>query len=151
MIFCNIEELKKYKSISKNLSTAIDFILKTDLHNLPMGRTEIDGENVYVTKMEIVAKEEDALPFEAHRKYMDIHVDLEGQEVLCISNHSDLLPLESYKVESDYELFNSEKNTVKVILKNKSFVIIDVCEAHKPGIFHSDKKITKCVFKILAN
>lgn len=151
MIFCTIEELKKYKTISKNLSTAIDFILTTDLHNLPMGKTEIDRENVYVTKMEIVAKEENDLPFEAHRKYMDIHVDLVGQEVLCISDKTELIKKEPYKSEDDYELFDSRMNTVNVLLKNNSFVIIDVCEAHKPGIFHSDKKITKCVFKILAN
>lgn len=149
MILCSIEDLEKYKVISKNLSTAIDFILKTDLHNLPMGKTEIDGENVYVTKMEIVAKAEEDLPFEAHRKYMDIHVDLVGQEVLCISDKTELISREPYKSEDDYELFDSRMNTVNVLLRNNSFVIIDVCEAHKPGILYNDKKITKCVIKIL--
>lgn len=46
MIYDMLTNVEKYRGISKNLDTAIDFLVKTDLASLPLGQTEIDGDNV---------------------------------------------------------------------------------------------------------
>ncbi len=50
MIIGKLRDLKRYKGISKNIDTAIDYVLNHDLLTLPKGKTEIDGKNVYVNR-----------------------------------------------------------------------------------------------------
>ena len=42
MIVGKLSDLYRYKGISKNIDTAIDYILTHDLLALPQGKTEID-------------------------------------------------------------------------------------------------------------
>ena len=84
MIYDMLANVQKYRGISKNLDTAIDFLVKTDLSALPLGRTEIDGDNVFANVMEAQAKPVEELHFEIHKKYMDIQIDIEGTELICI-------------------------------------------------------------------
>lgn len=84
MIYDMLTNVEKYRGISKNLDTAIDFLVKTDLSALPLGRTEINGDNVFANVMEAQAKPVEELNFEIHKKYMDIQIDIEGTEVICI-------------------------------------------------------------------
>lgn len=148
MIFCNLEDLIKYRTVNKNLSTAIDFILETDLDKLSMGKTKIDGDNVYVTKMKIIAQMEEDMTFECHRKYMDIHINLEGYEYIYISDKSNLIVKNEYNIDEDYELFLSRENSSKILLKKDNVIIIDANEAHKPGIFAETEQIKKIVIKV---
>ena len=80
MIFDEIRNIGQYQGISKNLDTAIAFLQKTDVTTLPVGKTEIDGDNVFITVMEVVTKDKEELRFEYHKEYMDIQMDIEGTE-----------------------------------------------------------------------
>lgn len=53
MIVGNLKEIARYKGISKNIDTAIDFVLNNDLINLPIGKSEIDGKKrlLYASKL----------------------------------------------------------------------------------------------------
>ena len=84
MIYDEIKNIERYRGISKNLDTAIDFLEKTDLNSLPLGKTEILGDKVFANVMEAQAKAENELSFEIHKKYMDIQVDIEGTEEILI-------------------------------------------------------------------
>ena len=52
MIYDTIENARLYKGMNPHLDRAIEFMLTQDLNALPMGRTEIDGSNVFCNKME---------------------------------------------------------------------------------------------------
>lgn len=55
MIYDKLENIGRYKGMNKHLDTAIDYILHNDLSSLPSGRTELDGDNVYINVMEAAA------------------------------------------------------------------------------------------------
>ena len=55
MIIGKLKNISRYKGISKNIDTAIDYILNNDLLALPKGKTIIDGDNVYVNRDTYVA------------------------------------------------------------------------------------------------
>ena len=74
MIYDEIKNIGRYRGQSVWLDKAIDFLEKTDLKSLPMGRKEIDGDKVFLNVMEANAKREDELNFEIHKKYMDIQI-----------------------------------------------------------------------------
>ena len=56
MICDALENLNRYRGLHKNLETAIDYLtayrVTHDLSDLPLGRTEVDGENVFINVME---------------------------------------------------------------------------------------------------
>ena len=56
MICDALEHLNRYRGLHRNLDTAIDYLtayhVAHDLSDLPLGRTEVDGENVFINVME---------------------------------------------------------------------------------------------------
>ena len=46
MIYARIDDLSRYKGVSRFLDMAIDFIQKTDLRMLKQGRNEVDGDKI---------------------------------------------------------------------------------------------------------
>lgn len=67
MIYDEIRNISRYRGISSNLDVAIDFLEKTELNNLPLGKTEILGDKVFANVMEAQAKDEKELSFEIHK------------------------------------------------------------------------------------
>ena len=53
--------------MSEWLDIAIDFLEKTDLTNLPLGRTEIFVDKVFANVMEAQSLDETAVKFEIHK------------------------------------------------------------------------------------
>lgn len=56
MIYDKLSNITLYKGLSKNLDTAIQFISTHDLNELPLGKTTIDGDRVYINVMETKAQ-----------------------------------------------------------------------------------------------
>ena len=54
--------------MSEWLDIAIDFLEKTDLTNLPLGRTEIFVDKVFANVMEAQSLDETAVKFEIHKR-----------------------------------------------------------------------------------
>lgn len=80
MIYDTLENLPRYRGIHKNLDTAIDFLMQADLSALPVGRNEVDGNDVYVNVMDATYRTQEEARFEAHRDYADIQISLTGGE-----------------------------------------------------------------------
>ena len=83
MICDALEHLNRYRGLHRNLDTAIDYLtayhVARDLYDLPLGRTEVDGENVFINVMEADLSP-DSTRFEYHKKYADLQIDLTGGE-----------------------------------------------------------------------
>lgn len=97
MIFDSVRHIGAYKGISANLDKAIDYIGKTDLSTLELGRHPISGDEVFMNVMEV----ETHLPgeeyhLEAHRKYLDIHITLKGGENVAVT------PLETVREDTPF-------------------------------------------------
>ena len=78
-----LEHLNRYRGLHRNLDTAIDYLtayhVAHDLYDLPLGRTEVDGENVFINVMEADLSP-DSTRLEYHKKYADLQIDLTGGE-----------------------------------------------------------------------
>lgn len=147
MIYDLIENIQIYKGISRHLDTAIEFVMKTDLTTLPLGRTEIDGTFVFANVMEASAKAEEELNFEIHQKYMDIQIDLEGCEIIAIGLGA-VEEIEPYNEGKDIGFYKAEKSAHCKMGPGR-FIICMVNEAHKPGIRGDGRaELKKCVIKV---
>ena len=75
MIYDKRAELARYFGLSPNLDAAIRFLQTTDLTALPMGRTEIPGGDIYYNHFTYTtALISQASLFEAHERYLDLHI-----------------------------------------------------------------------------
>ena len=83
MICDALEHLNRYRGLHRNLDTAIDYFtayhVAHDLSDLPLGRTEVDGENVFINVMDADLHPDEGSHLEYHHKYADLQIDLTGQ------------------------------------------------------------------------
>ena len=75
MIVGKLVDLYRYKGISKNIDTAIDYIQNHDLLALPKGKTIVDGDNVYINRDTYVARPMEECFYENHENYIDLQID----------------------------------------------------------------------------
>lgn len=147
MIYDAISNIQNYKGLSKNLDVAIDFVMNTDLMSLPVGKTQVAGDAVFVNIMDAEAKPGEVLAFEIHKKYMDIQIDLVGIEAIevALGEHSEI---EAYNEERDIA-FVQARQSVRCEMGAGRFIICMAEEPHKPGIaIHEDLVLKKCVVKV---
>ena len=80
MICDTLQHLQRYKGLHPNLDTALAFLQTHDVGTLPLGRTEVDGEKVFINVMDAQLTPEEAGSPEYHKKYADLQLDLTGGE-----------------------------------------------------------------------
>lgn len=151
MIFDTLENIEKYKGIYNNLDTVIDFIKDGKIKSLISGKNLINGEDIYANcNMEAKTVNEADGVYEMHKKYLDLHIDLEGSEKILFTVYSKEKEINSYVEEGDYVLLNGNKN-VECLLDKNHFVICMTQEPHMPCVRVDNKdSISKVIFKIKA-
>ena len=80
MICDTLQHLGRYRGLHPNLDTAIDYLLTHDLTALPLGRTEVDGDKVFINLMDATLHPDAGYHPEYHKLYADLQVDLTGSE-----------------------------------------------------------------------
>jgi YhcH/YjgK/YiaL family protein len=146
MILDVLENAPRYMALNKGFAKAIEFILRTDLKELPVATYEIDGDRVYA----MVAKDsgrrkEDAL-LETHEKYIDIQLVLAGTDDMGWKSKSSCKqPSGEYNDETDMQFFTDEPDAW-IATKSGAFVIFFPEDAHLPLI--SSGQIHKVVVKV---
>ena len=114
MLYDTLENLNQYTGLFANLDTAIDFIEHNDVAALPLGRTDIDGDNVYVTVTELAPAPAEERSFETHSRYMDLQMDLEGAE-LCEVALGDVESVQPYDEQTDCALWRGDTSAALVL------------------------------------
>lgn len=90
MIYTKMKYLESYRGIHENLDKAIAFLKECDLKTLIIGRNEIDGDNVFINRFDYQTMPMNETSFEAHEKYLDIHLLLSGRERIGISDMANM-------------------------------------------------------------
>ena len=148
MIYDTLENLSLYKGIHRNLDYALDFLENIDLSELPLGITEINGDQVYANVMEANLKEATELSYEFHKKYADIQLDIIGEEKIGIGFLSKK-GSDTYDEKNDFGTICCRKEIVVPLGENR-FIICLLKEPHKPGIYSTNCNfVKKCVIKVL--
>lgn len=146
MILSNFQHSDRIEGLHPLFKAAFDYIKSHDLLNAPLGRIEIDGEKLFINNSnpECVAAEDQVL--EVHRKYIDIHVLLEGEETIGWKAIEDVTnETKAYDEEADCALY-AEKADSYVTLKPGQFLIVYPEDPHAPII--GQGRIRKLIVKV---
>ena len=147
MIYDKLSSIGSYKGLMKNLDTAIDYIMNNDLSTLPLGKTVVDGDKVYINCMEATTGMVEDRQYEMHQEYLDIQIDLEGTERLITGDRHNK-EMQEYDSKGDCS-FGQCAPLADCVIGPGNFVICMVGEPHMPGVaLKQPAKIKKCVFKV---
>lgn len=134
MLLDRIENFGKYVSLNPNFVKAMEFLQNCNLKELPLGRNEICGDLVYANVVEVKPKSKEEAPIEIHRKYIDVHVPLSGDEVIGYTPLAEL-PYAEF-VETDdaalYPVSLSARDYFNVM--RGEFAIFFPQDGHAPAI-----------------
>lgn len=146
MIIDQITNSHLYYTINSRIKTAFDYILQTDLSTLSIGRHEIEGENLYAMLQQYTSKPLDQGSWEAHRRYIDLQVVIQGVEKIGYANINHLSTGE-YDTKKDFLPLFGEGDFLT--LQTGNFALLLPQDAHMPGIaFESPAPVKKIVIKI---
>jgi len=140
MIYDKIENIERY--------TLLEGIKNFDIKNYQKGKFDIDGDVFFGIGLEYDTKNETECLWEAHRKYLDIHLILEGEEIINISETSTMKQTMEFDYENDYQLFEGKKQQ-SVRLRKGEFLALYPDECHQTAVkIEGVSSVKKIVFKI---
>lgn len=148
MIADNVKNAGLYEGLSANLRKAFEYMRSHDLKRLPDGKHEIDGDRVFVLMQSYTTKPDIEARLEAHRKYLDIQLVLEGREVIYWAPIDALEADGGYSEERDLIYFKGSVPGA-VPLTAGCFAILHPQDAHKPCChWGAPAPVRKAVFKV---
>ena len=80
MVVDTLANAAKYAELHPGFPRAFAFLAATDLAALPPGRHTIDGDRMYVSIDHKDGRGREGARLEAHRRYIDIQVTIDGRE-----------------------------------------------------------------------
>lgn len=133
MILDTLDHLHAYRGLFPGLDTAIRFLQENDLHALAGGRHEIDGDRVYVNASKPQFKPAEQIPWEAHRRYADIHVALAPGETIGYLPLKQVGPWQPYNETGDALLSSDPQTGHALRMEPGSFAVFFPWDAHRPN------------------
>lgn len=135
MIFDTLKNISKYKGLNFHLDKAIDFVMSSneEFKKSEEGRFDID-DSFYYTKATIKTSNcPGEVPFEAHRRYIDIFIPLSGRETVRTTDIKNTELYQEYNEEDDF-LIVTGKTQVTTINTPETFTICFPQDAHNSAI-----------------
>ena len=147
MIFGNINHEKTYSNIDMDLKNCLEYARENSLYNFDKGSYPIDGENIFVNIVEYETCEKEERFWEAHKKYIDIHLMLEGSEIIDVAFIENLTQKEYQEKEDFLPLDGEASSSIK--LQKGDFLVCYPEDAHMTAIKVKEKSsIKKAIFKV---
>ena len=144
-----VENLGKYAALGENFAKAVAFLQKADFAALPLGRNEVDGDNVWVNAAVAELAPLASKKPEVHRRYFDIQIPLDGEETYGLAKF-DPAAAGSFDEAKDIGFYDQAVEPVTVRPGEFAILWPNVC-AHAPGCsLDGARTIRKLVVKVKA-
>jgi len=146
MIFSSFSQSSRYAVLHPLFQQAFDYIRDTDLNALAPGRYSIVGEELFAIVEQVPGKTKEMAKLEAHRRYIDIQLVLEGDEQMGWKPLEDCLnPVSEHSDEKDIRFFHDAPASW-IAVPPDHFCIFFPEDAHAPLV--GSGQIKKVIFKV---
>lgn len=133
--------------LSPRFHQALAMLAATDLEKLPLGRHDLDGDNLFVLVQEYTTKAESAGRWEAHQRYADIQLIVRGRERIGIAAIERMTVDVPYDATKDVALFTGEGDWLT--MTPGRFAIFFPQDVHLPCIeLGGGETVRKIVVKV---
>lgn len=125
---------------------ALDYLRTHDLHMVPLGRYELDGDRLFLLVQEYTTRPPHDCAWEAHRRYIDVQYVVAGTERIGHARLGGVAERQAYDAARDVALF--EPGTSFVTIPAGTFAIFGPDDVHAPcGAVTSPAPVRKIVVK----
>ena len=147
MVLDRLENASLYTGLTPRLAAAFDYLRKTDLGTLALGRHDIEGSHVFALVQEYRTKPLAEGFWESHRAYIDVQYVIAGTERIGYANLSALRPRAPYDADKDLLVHDGSGSFFDV--PAGSFAIFAPQDAHMPCLAAGEPAhVRKVVIKV---
>ncbi len=146
MIVTDIRTYHQLGDVNDKIVQLLDYVAANIQNGFPLGRIELDGDNLFINSVELdgVAKEKQVL--EMHRQYIDVHILLSEEETIGWKHIDDIRTIsQEYCSESDCALSTDVPDKFTILSKG-DIAIAYPEDGHAPAI--NNGSIRKLIGKI---
>ena len=146
MILDKLSQAKAYRGIHPRLDAALDRLNEGFLSTVGPETRQLEGDKLYVTRFTYETLPLEETFFEAHKRYLDIHLMTEGQERVDVASPGQLTLFEQ---KGDFYAYRGEAEQ-SLVLRPGSFLVVFPEDAHRIKIqVNGPETVSKVVFKVL--
>jgi biofilm protein TabA len=146
MILSVLSQSYRYAALHPLFQRAFDYMRDTALNTLAPGRYAIVGDELFAIGEQVPGKTKEMARLEAHRKYIDIQLVLEGDEQMGWKPLADCLnPVSEHSEEKDIRFFHDAPASW-VAVPPDHFCIFFPEDAHAPLV--ASGQVRKVIFKV---
>lgn len=145
MTISNLNQCERLASLHPLFPRLFEYVRTHDLLHAPLGRIELDGDQLFINNAESACVAADEQVLEVHRDYIDVHFLLEGEETIGWKDLADVTNLvKPYDPAADCALYD-ERPAGYVTLRPGQLLIAWPEDPHAPliGVGKVRKAIAK--------
>lgn len=146
MIIDTLDHLKDYVALCPRLQHVVDFINSHDLTTIPVGKVQIDGNNVFGNFSHVKGKTPEEARLETHDVMLDVQIPLNCAETMGYTPRKNL-PEQPYDAQSDITFYDGLAEQY-VTVHPGQFAIFLPQDGHAPCI-SQEAEIQKVIFKVM--
>ncbi|MGL5579198.1 MAG: YhcH/YjgK/YiaL family protein [Fusobacteriaceae bacterium] len=145
--FCHPLNQMRYPKV---LEETIQYLKNLDFSQVPVGRHEIKGDDIFINIAEYESFPREERIIEAHKEYVDIQFLTEGEEKIGFGVFSEKNEIkEEYDKERDLLVYGKLEKEFDLILTPGVFAVFFTEEPHRPCVMlEKPVKVKKYVVKI---
>lgn len=147
MILDSVKNSERYLSLNPRFEKVFEFLKQHDAWTLPLGRNEIDGDELFVNVSELDLKPVGEALSEVHDKYIDIQVVFGGEELFGWSERQNCRKAQGgFDRSRDVQFFTDTPQTFYAVREGQ-FTILFPEDAHAPML--GKGHVRKLIFKVM--
>lgn len=131
-----------YHKNQRHWEQAFHFLKSANLHELPLGKQELEGEHLFVSVAEYYGKQKPDALYESHKKYIDIQYIIEGEEIIGLTTLDKVTVRDSYSEEKDIAFYDFDGGDYLKATPEKFFLFFPE-DVHRPSITTGDSVLVK--------
>ncbi|MGP1432039.1 MAG: YhcH/YjgK/YiaL family protein [Treponema sp.] len=133
MVIGTIKDAARYEGLCPRIAEALHWLQTTDVNALQEGKNPIRDEEIFcnVNAYHTTVKEERV--WEGHRKYIDIHFMIKGEEIIAVSPITAMKVKQDYNAETDFIEFEGNAQQ-HILLQEGMFLIAFPEDIHKTAL-----------------
>jgi biofilm protein TabA len=146
LVLDHLSQAPLYEGLSPSLARALRLLAATDWSACPTGRIEFEGDDLFATVSDYRTRPSSDVPWEAHRRYIDVQYVHAGGERI---GHTTLHELTLHGYDAARDLVTADGEGTFFTLHAGHFAILWPHDAHRPGIAIGDPlDVRKVVLKV---
>ena len=145
MICAKLSDAPAYRGIHPMLDKALELLTPEFLATVETQTRKLEGDDLYVTRFDVITSRDEGRLFEYHWDYLDIFTLTAGEERVDVAAPEAVALCEQH---DDYWGGTAEAEQ-HIVLRPGCFLVLFPGDAHRPGMaVDTPQGVSRIVFKI---